>query len=134
MCRISWRLDMNQWFYDTWSVGHTRKSRKIWFCGNSPAAEHKRWFGGMYNVLLLNMLHWHVWMPKPPGDILSPLGKIFYSRFSKWRLSKKSISRNIPIIAIKCNKTLIYLSQHLSQPQQKHNKTVWSLCGAILSI
>ena len=36
-------------------------------------------FWGIYNVLLLIMLHHGVRVQKPPGDKFSPLGKIFYS-------------------------------------------------------
>ena len=47
----------------------------------SPAEIHKSVFGGIYNVLLLIMLHHGVRVQKPPGDKLSPLGKFFYSQF-----------------------------------------------------
>ena len=47
----------------------------------SPAEIHKSVFWGIYNVLLLIMLHHGVSVQKPLGDKFSPLGEFFYSQF-----------------------------------------------------
>ena len=62
------------------SVATSCEERLAAYC-YSPAEIHKSVFWGIYNVLLLIMLHHGVRVQKPPGDKLSPLGKIFYSQF-----------------------------------------------------
>ena len=47
----------------------------------SPAEIHKSMFWGIYNVLLLIMLHHGVSVQKPPGDKFSPQGKFFIHGF-----------------------------------------------------
>ena len=45
-------------------------------------------FWGIYNVVLLIMLHHGVSVQKPPGDKFSPLGKKFYSQFCIFSVAK----------------------------------------------